>query len=103
VDGDAVVGCGALKRLDLAHAELKSMRLAATRRGGIACLLLAHLIAEARRMGCTRLSLETGTAEFSRPARRLYERFGFTYCELFAATSPGPQPVHNPSVLTTSH
>jgi putative acetyltransferase len=41
VDGDAVVGCGALKRLDLAHAELKSMRLEATRRGGIACLLLA--------------------------------------------------------------
>jgi putative acetyltransferase len=31
LDGDAVVGCGALKRLDPDHAELKSMRAAARR------------------------------------------------------------------------
>jgi putative acetyltransferase len=91
MDGDAVVACGALKRLDPDHAELKSMRVAATRRrGGIASLLLGHLIAEARRMGCTRLSLETGTAEFFLPARRLYERFGFDYCEPFAGYQPSP-------------
>jgi len=91
LDGDAVVGCGALKRLGPDHAELKSMRVAATRRrGGIASLLLEHLIAEARRMGCTRLSLETGSAEFFLPARRLYERFGFCYCEPFAGYQPSP-------------
>jgi putative acetyltransferase len=91
LDGDAVVGCGALKRLDPDHAELKAMRVAATRRrGGIASLLLEHLIAEARRMGCTRLSLETGSAEFFPPARRLYERFGFTYCEPFAGYQSSP-------------
>jgi putative acetyltransferase len=91
MDGDAVVGCGALKRLDARHAELKSMRVAAARRrAGIASLLLEHLIAEARRRGFDRLSLETGTAEFFRPARTLYERFGFVYCGPFADYQPSP-------------
>ncbi len=41
LDGDALVGCGALKRLDERHAELKSMRTApARKRGGVATLLL---------------------------------------------------------------
>lgn len=84
-DGDALVGCGALKRLDDGHAEVKSMRTAPDRqRSGIASLLLAHIIAEAGRMGFARLSLETGAAEFYRPARKLYEKFGFDYCPPFA-------------------
>jgi putative acetyltransferase len=84
-DGDTLVGCGAIKRLAADHAELKSMRTAPERqRSGIASLLLEHIILEATRMGFTRLSLETGSAEFFRPARRLYERFGFGYCEPFA-------------------
>ncbi|MBX6386401.1 MAG: GNAT family N-acetyltransferase [Microbispora sp.] len=91
MDGDAVVGCGAIKRLDAAHAELKSMRTAATRRrSGIASLLLRHIITEAGRMGFTRLSLETGSAEHFLPARRLYEKFGFVYCEPFADYRPDP-------------
>ncbi len=91
MDGGAVVGCGALKRLDAGHAEVKSMRtLAARQRGGIASLLLGHIIAEASRMGFTRLSLETGSAEFFAPARKLYEKFGFTYCEPFADYRPDP-------------
>jgi putative acetyltransferase len=46
------------------------MRIASThRRGGIASLLLEHILAEARRMGFTRLSLETGSAEFFLSAR----------------------------------
>ncbi|TQS28336.1 GNAT family N-acetyltransferase [Microbispora sp. KK1-11] len=94
LDGDTVVGCGALKRLDPAHAELKSMRTAAARkRSGIASLLLEHIIAEARRMGFTRLSLETGSADFFLPARRLYEKFGFGYCEPFADYRPDPHSV----------
>jgi len=93
-DGDAVVGCGALKRLDDDHAELKSMRTAAARkRGGIASRLLDHIIAEARRMGYRRLSLETGSADFFRPARTLYEKYGFAYCEPFADYRPGPHNV----------
>ncbi|MFL6072549.1 MAG: GNAT family N-acetyltransferase [Mycobacteriales bacterium] len=89
MDGATLVGCGAIKRLDDHHAELKSMRTApARKRSGVATLLLDHIIAEAGRRGYTRLSLETGTAEFFRPARRLYEKFGFQYCEPFADYQP---------------
>jgi putative acetyltransferase len=90
-DGDALVGCGAIKALDPAHAELKSMRTRPARqRSGIASHLLAHIIGEATRMGFTRLSLETGSGDFYRPARTLYEKFGFTYCEPFADYRPDP-------------
>jgi putative acetyltransferase len=91
LDGDILVGCGAIKRLDADHAELKSMRTAPRRqRGGIASLLLEHILAEARRMGFARLSLETGTDEFFLPARKLYEKFGFGYCEPFADYRSSP-------------
>jgi putative acetyltransferase len=91
LDGADLVGCGAIKRLDADHAELKSMRTASTRKkSGIASLLLEHIIAEARRLGFTRLSLETGSADFFLPARRLYEKFGFDYCEPFADYRPDP-------------
>ncbi len=94
LDEGALVGCGALKRLDPEHAELKSMRTAPARqRGGVASLLLGHIIAEATRMGFRRLSLETGSAEFFAPARRLYERFGFGYCPPFADYRPDPHSV----------
>ena len=93
-DDDRVVGCGAIKRLDADHAELKSMRTATARkRSGIASLLLEHIIAEARQMGFLRLSLETGSAEFFRPARSLYEKFGFRYCEPFADYQTSPHNV----------
>ncbi|WP_062429377.1 GNAT family N-acetyltransferase [Herbidospora daliensis] len=90
-DGGVIVGCGAIKALDDVHAEVKSMRTAAARkRSGVASLLLGHLIAEAARMGFTRLSLETGSAAFFAPARSLYEKFGFAYCEPFADYRPDP-------------
>lgn len=90
-DGDELVGCGALKRLDADHAELKSMRTAVARkRGGVASLLLGHILAEARRTGFSRVSLETGSAEFFLPARRLYAKFGFTECGPFADYRPDP-------------
>jgi putative acetyltransferase len=41
-------------------------------------------------MGFSRLSLETGSDEFFLPARRLYEKFGFRYCEPFADYRPDP-------------
>lgn len=94
LDGEAVVGCGAIKRLDVEHGELKSMRTSPDRaRGGIASGLLRHILAEARGMGLSRLSLETGSDEFFLPARKLYEKFGFTYCEPFADYVPDPNSV----------
>ncbi|WP_026876332.1 GNAT family N-acetyltransferase [Jiangella gansuensis] len=86
-----VVGCGAIKRLDAQHAELKSMRTAPARqRGGIASRLLEHILGEARTVGFVRISLETGSDAFFLPARRLYEKFGFGYCEPFADYRPDP-------------
>ena len=91
MDGDAVAGCGALRRLDARHAELKSMRTdPARKRSGIASMLLEHILTEARRMGFTRVSLETGSDDFFLPARRLYEKFGFTYCEPFGDYTHDP-------------
>ncbi len=91
LDGDALVGCGAIKRLEDRHAEVKSMRTAADRRGiGVASVLLAHILAEAKAMGFARLSLETGASEPFRPARRLYAKFGFEYCGPFADYRPDP-------------
>ena len=90
-DGEELVGCGALKRLDTDHAELKSMRTAVARkRGGVASLLLDHILGEARRAGFSRVSLETGSAEFFLPARRLYAKFGFAECGPFADYRPDP-------------
>src|SRR5689334_17645007 len=71
--GDELAGCGALKRLDAGHAEIKSMRTArAYRRKGIGKAILEHIMGEARRAGYRRLSLETGSMAFFEPARTLY-------------------------------
>jgi putative acetyltransferase len=93
-DGDELVGCGALKRLDDTHGEVKSMRTARGRqRRGVASALLARMVDEARAKGMQRLSLETGSGEFFDPARRLYEKFGFAYCEPFGDYIPDPYSV----------
>jgi putative acetyltransferase len=90
-DGDRVVGCAALKALDDAHAEVKSMRTAADQaRRGIATRLLTTVIGHARVGGFRRLSLETGAEEFFAPARALYARHGFVECEPFADYRPDP-------------
>ena len=84
-EGGELLGCGALKELDARHGEIKSMRTAARHlRRGVAARLLEHMLCEARRRGYARLSLETGSADAFDPARRLYERFGFTFCGPFA-------------------
>jgi len=89
-----LLGCGALKELDPAHAEIKSMRTAeAHTRKGVARNLLTHLIDEARHRGYTRLSLETGSMQAFEPARKLYSDFGFTYCEPFADYVEDPHSV----------
>lgn len=80
-----LLGCGALKTLDATHGELKSMRTPeALRRRGAGRALLQHIVAEARSLGLTRLSLETGTAPAFGPALRLYASAGFVPCGPFA-------------------
>lgn len=89
-----LLGCGALKELDLGHGEIKSMRTVSTeRRRGVGRAMLTHIITEARARSYRRLSLETGSMAAFAPARRLYERFGFTYCAPFAGYTEDPNSV----------
>jgi putative acetyltransferase len=93
-DGATLLGCGALKELDPHQGEVKSMRTPQSRRRqGAGRLVLAHIINEARTRGYKRLSLETGSMEAFKPAWRLYETFGFTYCGPFADYKPDPNSV----------
>jgi putative acetyltransferase len=80
----AILGCAALKRLDPADAELKSMRTATGARGrGIGTALLRHVIAHATDHGYRTVHLETGTQDYFATARRLYEGAGFVECPPF--------------------
>jgi putative acetyltransferase len=84
-DGEALMGCGALKELDPRNGEIKSMRTAdAHLRKGVAERLLLHIIAEAKARDYTRLSLETGSGPAFDPALTLYRKHGFADGPAFA-------------------
>ena len=90
-EGPVLLGCGALKELDPAHGEVKSMRTPAhQRRRGAGRAVLTHIVAEARKRGYKRLSLETGSMDAFKPAQKLYESFGFVYCGPFGPYKPDP-------------
>ena len=73
-----LLGVGALKQLATDHGEVKSMRTAPAALGrGVGRAMLHHIVAEARRRGYRRLSLETGGSEAFAAAIRLYESEGF--------------------------
>jgi putative acetyltransferase len=89
-----LVGCGALKRLDADHAEVKSMRTSNShRRKGIGKLILEHIMNDARQSGYRRMSLETGSMPFFEPARTLYASYGFARCAPFADYKEDPYSV----------
>ena len=91
-DGDGtLLGCGALKRLDDGHGELKSMRTTAAARGrGVAAAVLEHLLVLATERGHTRVSLETGPQPFFAPAHALYRSAGFEACGPFEGYGEDP-------------
>lgn len=83
-EGGVLLGVGGLKELDADHGEVKTMHTAASARGrGVGRALLVALLAEARRRGYTRVSLETGTGAAFEPARALYRSAGFRPSEPF--------------------
>lgn len=99
-DGQAV-GMAAIKRIGRGHGEIKSMHVLAETRGrGLAVWLLDGLLAHARQAGLARLSLETGSQDSFRPARRLYERAGFHECPPFGEYRLDPMSVYMTLLLT---
>lgn len=81
---ETLVAVGALKTLSADHGEVKSMHtLGAARRRGFAGQMLGHIIAAARARGMRRLSLETGSWDYFKPAVALYQAHGFVLCGPF--------------------
>lgn len=88
-EGEALLGCAALKALGPGEGEVKSMRTAPDHlRRGVAARLLDHLIGVAQLRGWRRLNLETGTDSSFDAAYALYRRFGFTDCGPYADYAP---------------
>jgi putative acetyltransferase len=88
-EGETFLGVGALKRLSPDHGEVKSMHTAqSARRRGVGRAMLQHIIATARKTGMVRLSLETGSQGYFRPAQALYRSHGFVECGPFADYVP---------------
>lgn len=81
---DELLGCVALRELDINHVELKSMRTASNaRKLGVASKLMQHILAIAKQRHYQKISLETGSMDFFQPARQLYKKYDFDYCGPF--------------------
>ena len=84
-ENEKLMGCGALKFLNESHGEFKSIRVADQYRGkGYGKKIISHLIAEAKELKIKKISIETGSGEFFKSARRLFKNFGFEKCEPFS-------------------
>ena len=83
-DGETLVAVGALKALSASHGEVKSMHtLETTRRRGFGGVMLRHIIEQALARRMARLSLETGSWDYFKPAHALYQAHGFVPCGPF--------------------
>jgi putative acetyltransferase len=87
--GETLLGVGAWKRLDAGHGEVKSMHTAQAARGkGVASAMVGQIVADAAAHGIARLSLETGSWDYFKPARALYRKHGFVDCAPFGDYVP---------------
>jgi putative acetyltransferase len=92
--GDTLAGCGALKEINRFHGEVKSMRTQDSfLRKGVARKMLEHIIAEARKRGYGKLSLETGAGDPFFPAHGLYRTSGFGQCGPFEGYREDPNSI----------
>lgn len=90
-----LLGCGALRQLNAAQGEIKSMCTAeAHLRKGVAAAILEKILVESQRRRYARVSLETGALASFEPARRLYSRFGFVICDPFAEYTVDPNSLY---------
>ena len=83
------VGCGAVRRIDGRTGEIKRMYVPPEERGkGLSHLLLNAIESEARKLGLSRLVLETGVRQLA--ALALYEKAGFSRIEPFGEYVESP-------------
>tara|TARA_B100000795_G_C22619435_1_gene368263 strand:+ start:246 stop:710 length:465 start_codon:yes stop_codon:yes gene_type:complete len=84
-EDEKLMGVGALKLLDKVHGEFKSIRVNDVfRNKGNGLKVLNHLINEAKKLNIKKLSLETGSGDFFKNARRLFTKCGFKRCDPFS-------------------
>lgn len=99
-DQDQLLVIGAVKKIEPAHGEIKSMRtVEAHRAKGLGAQMLDHIITHARQNGMARLSLETGAFDYFAPARKLYAKRGFEQCPPFAGYTLDPNSTFMTKVL----
>ncbi len=97
-DGDAVIGCGAL-RLDQDYAEIKRMYVVPERRqAGVGREILAHLERAAASAGRPVVRLETSVAQPE--AIALYERAGYGRIGSFPPYAPDRRSVFMEKSIT---
>ncbi len=85
----AALGCGGLRRLDAETAELKRMYVVPAARGrGLGGRIVEALEAEALRLGCREVRLETGDRQPD--ARALYTRHGYVRIACWGAYAESP-------------
>ena len=90
-DGNELIGCGALKFLENDNGEFKSIRVVDKfRKKGNGIKIINHLIDQAIELGIKKLSIETGSGEFFKPARKLFKNCGFKKCKPFAHYKSDP-------------
>ena len=86
-----LIGCGALKFLNKNHGEFKSIRVADKfRKKGNGIKVINHLINKAKKLNIKIISLETGAGNFFIPARKLFDKCGFSVCKPFAHYKEDP-------------
>ena len=88
-EGGRPIGCGAIRRIDDDTAEIKRMYVERGARGrGVGRALLQSLEAEGRRLGVTRIVLETGVRQLA--ALALYSAAGFSRIPAFGEYAGSP-------------
>ena len=84
-ENEKLMGCGALKFLNENHGEFKSIRVADLYRGkGYGEKIISYLIQKSKKLNIKRISIETGSGEFFKSARKLFKKSGFKECEPFS-------------------
>ena len=76
-----LVGCGAIKLFDQKHGEFKSIRVTLQKILNQKYYLNLNL---------RKLSIETGSGDFFKPARELFQKIGFKKCSPFAHYKEDP-------------